>query len=570
MYFENLFTWYFADMINPNVLSTTGLATYAWTGDANGNGVVDAGEYNPSPLRVFTPKNNSVDENLKDPKTHEIMAEYQRELAPNVGLSVSYFQRWFTDNWADVNVGIPTTAYVPRTVVDPGADNFITTADDRTISMYDVSAAYVGKDAFKRQTVPGTTNYKSVEVSMTRRMTNNWQLQGSYVWSRLDGAYWIGTRQLNDPTNPNEMIDTNHLGRGGQDQPHAFKLIGNYRAPYDINVGINWQMLSGLPIQRELRQSLITGGHDHPRRPERNVPERQPEAAVASRRQELPPPRNAPSLGIRGTAQRPERELRAGLRHADSVLDVTGAARRGQRGHDGILRPRHGHPAAARVEVRRQVRVLTTRRATGLEPHAAGVDARRISFSSNTMTSTSRGSGISGPPTSLPLVSFLAFQILGPGSGTGYLAAPAPVSSPGGIREPAWSPDGKRIAVSYLDRIWTAAPDGRQPRPLTTAAAGIEREPSWSPDGRTIAFSADAGQGFHLYTAPAGGGAPTRVTALAGDERWPSWTRDGRVVFAYRAEPTGEGDWSAFSRRPGPMATSTSPRRQQSWVLPPG
>ena len=31
-----------------------------------------------------------------------------------------------------------------------------------------------------------------------------------------------------------------------------------------------------------------------------------------------------------------------------------------------------------------------------------------------------------------------------------------------GVQEPAWSPDGKRIAVSYLDRIWTMTPDGKQ------------------------------------------------------------------------------------------------------------
>ena len=34
--------------------------------------------------------------------------------------------------------------------------------------------------------------------------------------------------------------------------------------------------------------------------------------------------------------------------------------------------------------------------------------------------------------------------------------------SPVGVQEPAWAPDGKRIAVSYLDRIWTMTPDGRQ------------------------------------------------------------------------------------------------------------
>ena len=38
--------------------------------------------------------------------------------------------------------------------------------------------------------------------------------------------------------------------------------------------------------------------------------------------------------------------------------------------------------------------------------------------------------------------------------------------SPIGVQEPAWSPDGKRIAVSYLDRIWTMTPDGKQARAI--------------------------------------------------------------------------------------------------------
>jgi hypothetical protein len=30
-----------------------------------------------------------------------------------------------------------------------------------------------------------------------------------------------------------------------------------------------------------------------------------------------------------------------------------------------------------------------------------------------------------------------------------------------GVQDAPWSPDGSRIAISYLDRIWTLASDGR-------------------------------------------------------------------------------------------------------------
>lgn len=119
---------------------------------------------------------------------------------------------------------------------------------------------------------------------------------------------------------------------------------------------------------------------------------------------------------------------------------------------------------------------------------------------------------------------------------------------PTGVQEPAWSADGKRIAVSYLDRIWTMTAEGKQARAVhnleTPAPSLIEREPAWSPDGGKIAYAADRGEGFDIFVVPVkngvAAGAPIAVTTAPGDDRWPSWTADGRLVFAHRdAKPEG-------------------------------
>jgi Tol biopolymer transport system component len=58
--------------------------------------------------------------------------------------------------------------------------------------------------------------------------------------------------------------------------------------------------------------------------------------------------------------------------------------------------------------------------------------------------------------------------------------------------EPAWSPDGSRIAfTSGGGRIWTVASDGSDARRITPRAqkATYEHSPTWSPDGTRIVFA---------------------------------------------------------------------------------
>jgi hypothetical protein len=261
-YYEVMYTGEFADVINPNTINTIsatngtgGLATYKWDG-SNPASIVA----NNAPTSRFSPSLNSINPNLKDPWDDEITFGYQRELLANVGFSVGWVQRWFKGVTLNEEVGIPANGYTPHSFVDPGPDNIVGTADDRTITLYDVLPQYKGQNVAFHTNSTGTQRYKGLELSVSKRMSNHWQMLGSYVWSRLDGDLVATTGTLaGDPNNPNQMIPTNSTGRGLYDQPHAFKLLGSYQAPYGITLGANYQALSGLPIDRTIRENLVQG-----------------------------------------------------------------------------------------------------------------------------------------------------------------------------------------------------------------------------------------------------------------------------------------------------------------------
>lgn len=260
-YYEVMYTTEFSS-INGNGINTTGVATYAWNGSFDANGLPVLGARKSQ----FVPKSNTIDPNLKDPKNDEIMFAYQREVANNVSFNIDWIQRWFKDATIDQDCyGLPCnttaqTAYAPtRVVADAGPDNLKGTADDRTLTFYDVTAAYKGKDTFfhtncgNNVSVSCTQRYKALELSVSKRMSNKWQMQGSYVWSRLDGDIVL------DYTNPNNLLPFVGNGRGTVDQPHAFKLLGSYQAPFGITVGANFQALSGLPLDRNLSVPFTQG-----------------------------------------------------------------------------------------------------------------------------------------------------------------------------------------------------------------------------------------------------------------------------------------------------------------------
>ncbi len=163
--------------------------------------------------------------------------------------------------------------------------------------------------------------------------------------------------------------------------------------------------------------------------------------------------------------------------------------------------------------------------------------------------------------------------------------------------QPAWSPDGSRIAfISYREEdrdrvsrsdLWTVLADGGTARKLT-GSDGEVSAPAFSPDGRTIAFFGhNEGNTWavtpRVWSVPADGSAPPRCLTASLDRQvtigtlhdqttphtahLPRWSANGDTIsFHHR----GRGEWSSLPRaRCGRRCDAPDRRRARHPRCPP-
>lgn len=189
------------------------------------------------------PNPAAFDATLKRPKRYEFTVGVDREVIPTVLATATYIWRKEKDvqTSVDQNFDQWDALYTKATLTDIGRDGVLGTTDDAPITVYN-------------QNTTGTVNvnktvnddrlaqrYNGVELTLNRRLKDKWGLLAGYTYSH--------TRQdFVSRQNPNAAF-VNAAGESGG-RRHNFKLAGSYELPFQVLLGVNYTLQSGLPITR--------------------------------------------------------------------------------------------------------------------------------------------------------------------------------------------------------------------------------------------------------------------------------------------------------------------------------
>ena len=227
--------------------------TYGWN-DANGDHTFQLGEQTGAPVVSAVVVNGqvatSIDPNFRRPYTDELTASLDRELMANTKLGVVFTYRREKYPQVSINPALPYATTL-TTAVDPGSDGVVGTADDSTYGYYartsSANRILITNDPNSLQ------SYKGVEITMTKRLSNRWQMLAGYTFAKtqLTGV------SLN--TSPNLLINANGniTDPNGPDRPNQFKLTGMYILPWhDVSLSGNLSVQQGVPITRQISRAV--------------------------------------------------------------------------------------------------------------------------------------------------------------------------------------------------------------------------------------------------------------------------------------------------------------------------
>jgi hypothetical protein len=231
-----------------------------------------------------------IDPNAKMSYINEFVLGVEREVMPNTSVGVRYVYRNIGRILEDI-ANCPAAAYDLYPAACASVEYILTNPTSATPIN---PAAIAANPVFAGVKFDDPTHvYHAVEVTLNRRLSNNWSAIASYRWSRLRGNFDGFYRDDNGQSDPaistlydfptNDPTYTQFgaaLGYPGDirfqgdpngilplDRPHQIKLFGNYELPFGLNIGIGENLSSGKPLTPLAPHPIYGNGGEIPTAP---------------------------------------------------------------------------------------------------------------------------------------------------------------------------------------------------------------------------------------------------------------------------------------------------------------
>ena len=183
-----------------------------------------------------------LDRDIKMPYTDEFTVGYEREIVPELAIGVTGIYRKGHELFQDTD---PNTFYT-----DEDGDGFAETKNRVNPN-------------FNTLFVLGNNNrseYKGLEITARKRLSDNWQLLGSYSYSIAKGmGEWGGTADGDDA----RLIPFEY-SYANWDQRHVVKLDGTYFLPLDFIVSASARWQTGTPYSIDVKNFVDLNGNGFP------------------------------------------------------------------------------------------------------------------------------------------------------------------------------------------------------------------------------------------------------------------------------------------------------------------
>jgi len=234
-----------------------GALIYSWT-DPNGDGVYQTGEEGAL-LRRQGPAYSAIDEDLKRPRLDELAVSYVRDLGPGWRFGLGGFLRRTNRLLETINAGLSGADYTALTIRDDGDARIPGNYDDLTFTVYDRSAAALGRDFFLLTNPDADTRestYRGLDLSLQKAWDGRFLFYLAMTAMEIYGATSPGNSEMENDDgvigtlydDPNAAI--NARGRTRFDRAYTIRLGFSAPLPLGTRLAVVAKYYDGQPFAR--------------------------------------------------------------------------------------------------------------------------------------------------------------------------------------------------------------------------------------------------------------------------------------------------------------------------------